>query len=201
MTTSTLPPTRRETSPYDVGPRRPSTSGYWFGGVLLAIGVIGAATWLGLGWLALMHHVDGFPRTDVPGRTMVHVSADSTRVVYAEHPRGATGVTATDIRVTSSTGQAVSVRKFGYDLRYDVPGDAGRVGRAVATFRSTVAGDYTVVVPAGAPRSTIAIGDDVVWDAVPHVIGAGVLFFACVGGGIALVAVTAVRRERRPVRS
>lgn len=193
MTSSAVLAATRGSPPQSAGP---SVAGFWFGGSLAGIGVVGAIVWVALGWLGLMHHVDTFPRMSVPGATTVHLNADTEQVLYTEHRRGAADITATDIRVTGPSGQSIPVRSYTHDLRYDVPGDAGRVGRAVATFRSTAAGGYTVSVSVSAPAGTVAIGDDIVWDAVPHVIGAGALFLVGVGAGTALIGVTAVRRGR-----
>lgn len=195
MTTSTMP--TRPAPPVGRAPAaRPGTARYWIGAALMTVGVIGAALWVALGWLALMHHVDGFTRMAVPGTATVHVNADTKSVFYTEHFRGVADVTAADITVTSPSGQLVLVSPYAYDLRYDVPGDNNRVGRAVASFRSTAAGNYTVSVSGVPAGSTVAIGDDVVWDALPHVIGAVALLVVAGGAGLALVVVTIVQRNR-----
>jgi hypothetical protein len=191
MTLTTPPPStyRKRTAV------RASTTGYWGGGILITAATVGAIVWVALGWLGLMHHVDGFQRTAVPGSATVHVDAPSTRVLYFEATRGTPAFAAGAVTVVGPGMTSVPVTGYFRDLRYDVPGDFSHVGRAVASFRATAAGDYAVTVK-GPFAGTLAIGDDVVWDAVPHVVGAAALFLAGVGIGVTLIITTAIRRSR-----
>jgi len=191
MITATASP--RSTQPQEG--RTPSAAGYWTGCVFIAAGLIGAIVWAALGWLGLMHHVDGFQRTAVPGTATVRVNTTATRVLYFEAARHIPAFSASDVIVTGPDDSNVPVVSYPRDLRYDVPGDSGRVGSAVASFRPTVPGSYHITVSGGSV-GTLALGDDVVWNAVPHVIGAGAVFLIGVGLGVTLIVTTAIRRSR-----
>ena len=180
-------------------PHRPTTTRYWIGGALIAVGVFGAILWVALGWSAVQHRIAGFSRMDTPGSTAIHLRANTKQVLYDEHIRGIADLTATDFQVTAPSGESVPVGAYPYDFRYDVPDNSSHVGRAVASFRSTVAGDYTVSVSGTSVARTVAIGDDLVRAAVPHVIGAGVLFVVGAGSGGTLIWIAARRRRKSPV--
>ena len=179
---------------------RPPTRGYWAGGALIAVAVIGTIVWAVLAWIGLNHRIDGFPRITVPGTAAVHVSDTSTRVLYYETSRGITPIPATAIRVTDAAGHAVPVSAYSLDVRYDVPGNLGRVGNAVASFHAT-GGKYTITTVVTANPGTLTIGDDIVQGAIPHVIAAGLLLIVGAGGGLTLIVVTAARRSSHPARA
>ena len=83
------------------------------------------------------------------------------------------------------------------DLRYDMPGESGRVGKAIASFRAAAAGDYQIsAAPDIGAGGTVAVGGDVLWDVVPHIAGAAAVFLAGVAAGGTLIIVSAVRREQ-----
>ncbi len=67
-------------------------------------------------------------------------------------------------------------------------------GRAVATFRPSQVGAYQIgSAPTTGVAGTLAVGGDIVRDAVPYAVGGGALFRLGGGPGIAVLAVTAVR--------
>jgi hypothetical protein len=69
-------------------------------------------------------------------------------------------------------------------------------GRAVATFRPSQVGTYQIgSAPTTGVAGTLAVGGDIVRDAVPHALGAGALFLLGGGAGVAVLIVTAVRRD------
>jgi hypothetical protein len=177
---------------------RPSARGYWVGGTLIALAVIGSILWTALAWIGLNHRIDGFPRSTVPGTAAVHVTDTSTQVLYYESARGITPIPATAIRVTDAAGHAVPVSGYSLDVRYDVPGNLDRVGSAVASFHATE-GNYTITTVATANPGTLTIGGDIVQYAIPHLVGAGLVLILGTAGGLTLLVVTAARRaSHRP---
>ena len=83
-----------------------------------------------------------------------------------------------------------------------VPGESGRVGKAIASFQAAAAGDYHISAgPGTGAGGTVAIGGDVLWDVVPHIAGAAAVFLTGVAAGGALIIVTAVRRSGRRAAS
>ncbi len=177
---------------------RPSARGYWLGGLLTAAAVIGAVIWVVVAFFGYQQQIDRYPRTTVPGAATVQVADTSTRVLYYENSRGTTtpSLSQLGLSVTGPAGTIVAVTPYTGDLRYDVPGDASRVGRAVAEFHPSQAGVYQVKsTPATGTTGTLAVGGDIVWDIVPHAIGAGMLFLLGGSAGVTILIVTAVRRS------
>lgn len=176
---------------------RPSTRGYWIGAALFVLTVAAAVAWLVTVWFDNVDRIDGFPRGPAPGSVAVSVAEGSTQVVYFEAPRGTAQLPLSELMVTGPDGAVLPVGAAAHDVRYDVPDRDGIVGRAVATFPADTAGTYRITVARGAPAGTVAVGEDITWKVVPHVIGAGA--FALVGVSVALVLVvtTAMRRSRR----
>ena len=71
-----------------------------------------------------------------------------------------------------------------------------RTGTAIASFDATTSGDYRISADSTTgTRGTIAIGDDILWDAAPHVAGTIAVFLVGVGAGLTLIVVTALRRS------
>ena len=133
----------------------------------------------------------------VPGTATVHVAQAAARVLYFEGPRTAPSGQL-GIQVTGPAGNPMMVSAYHGDLRYDVPGESGRVGTAIASFQVAAAGDYQISAgPGTGAAGTIAIGGDVLWDAVPHIAGAAAVFLAGVAAGGTLIIVTAVRQSGR----
>jgi len=191
--TSPVPPAVR---PAGTSPG-PSRLGYWIGGGLVAAAFLGAAVWVVLAFFGLMSQVNGFQRMTVPGTATVQVTQAATRVLYFEGPRTAAPVGQLGIRVTGPGGNAVAVAAYHGDLRYDVPGESGRVGKAIASFHAAAAGDYRISAgPATTGTGgTLAVGDDVMWNVAPHIAGAGAVFLAGAGAGLTLIIITGVRRS------
>jgi hypothetical protein len=187
---------------HPAGPRRgASRLGYWVGGGLAAAACIGAVAWVVLAFFGLTNQVNGFQRMTVPGTATVHVAQAAARVLYFEGPRTAPSGQL-GIQVTGPAGNPVAVSSYHGDLRYDVPGESGRVGKAIASFRAAATGDYQISAdPGTGAAGTIAIGGDVLWDVVPHIAGAAAVFLAGVAAGGTLIIVTAVRRSGRRAAS
>ena len=167
--TSPVPSPVRPASPR----RGVSRLGYWVGGGLVAAACIGVVAWVVFAFFGLTNQVNGFQRMTVPGTATVHVAQAATRVLYFEGPRTAPPSGQLSIQVTGPAGHPVAVSPYHGDLRYDVPGESGRVGKAVVSFQAAAAGDYQISAGLGTGAGgTIAIGGDVLWDVVPHIAGA-----------------------------
>lgn len=180
--------------------RKASRLGYWIGSGLVAAACIGAAAWVVVAFLGFMSQVNGFQRMTVPGTAAVQVAHAGTRIVYYESPRTVSPPGQLLIRVTGPAGKPVAVSTYHGDLRYDVPGVAGRAGKAIASFQAAAAGDYRISAGRGAGAGgTLAIGGDVLWDAVPHIAGATAVLLLGGGAGLTLIIITAVRRSARTV--
>lgn len=194
--TVTAPPGAVLTPPAETIRPRPSTRGYWIGGLLTAAAVIGAVIWVVVAFFEYQQQVDRFPRMTVPGVATVQVTDTSTRVLYYENTRGTTTPSFSQlaVTVTDSSGAPVTVGGYSGDLRYDVPGENGRVGRAVAEFHPNQPGIYQVRSTATDVTGTLAVGSDILWDIAPHAIGAAALFLLGGATGVTVLIVTGVRR-------
>jgi hypothetical protein len=176
----------------------PSTRGYWIGGLLTAAAVISAISWVVVAFFAYQQQIDGYLRMTVPGVAAVQVTDASTRVLYFEDVRGAITPTTSELglTVTDPAGAPVAVSPYGGDLRYDLPGDSSRVGRAVAQFHPDQVETYQVgSTPPARVVGTLAVGADAVRDIGLHLLGAGALLLLVGGAGVAVLIVTAVRRS------
>jgi hypothetical protein len=175
-------------------PHKPSSLGYWIGGALIAAACLAAVIWAVLAFVGYTNQVNSFQRMTVPGTATIHVTQATTRVLYYESRGPAPSLGQLGIHVTGPAGGAVTVTPYSGDLRYDVPPlNPTRVGKAVASFDATTAGDYTI--NATGIGGTIAIGSDLLWDAAPHIIGIIAVFLIGTGAGLTLIVVTAVRRS------
>ena len=181
---------------------KPGVAGYWIGGALVLVGIVGAIVWFVIGLIGISNAVDDFERVPADGGGTVALDDDTAYVIYLED-RSASRF-ASNVRVTliDPSGDTVDVRTYGSDFNYDF---GGRSGTALFTFRSDEAGEYTLASASNSVRSNLAVGrslaGNLVWTiAMPFVIG-GIGFLA----GIILVIVTLVRRsgdkKRRDVSS
>ena len=194
ITSPARPPVRPAGTPH-----RPSSLGYWIGGVLIAGACIGAALWAVLAFFGYIDQVNSFQRMTVPGTAIVHVTQPATRVLYYESTGPAPSLAQLGLHVTGPAGNAVTVTPYSGDLRYDVPPvNPTRTGKAIASFEATVLGNYTISASTATgtgTSGTIAIGSDLLWDAAPHIIGIIAVFLAGTGAGLTLIIITAVRRS------
>ena len=130
------------------------------------------------------------------GPATVPMALAAARVLYFEVPRAAAPPGWPGAGVTGPAGNPVVSACHG-DLRYDVPGECGRAGTAIASFQASVAGDFHIsATPGAGAGGTAAAGGDVLWYAVAHIAGAGVVFLVRAGTGTALIIITAVRCEQ-----
>ena len=83
-------PTLERPPRYDVGSAaaRPTTRGYWIGGVIALVGFLVAVIWGAFSVVNLYDRVDAFPRTAVTGSVDVRLDAGEDRVIFYEQPVG-----------------------------------------------------------------------------------------------------------------
>jgi len=189
----TLAPPRRP----DVRRREtmPSTLGYWIGTLVgvLGLALVGALVVMTVG--RMNDHIDAFARTEIPGTVTVSLEASEGRTIYVEG-LAPLPLAALDLRITDPNGKDLVVRPYGLELRYDVPGFPGAVGYAIGTFRTTIGGSYRLQAEGTAPPgTTLAVGDSFATSIVGYALGAFVVLLLTIGGALALVIATAVRRS------
>ena len=159
----------------------------WMGGLVVLLG-FGLATWWGAAtYLGMVDDLAGLRRVQIPSARVVVLDA-GTQILSVESGRLATF---SDLRfaVVGPDGADVPVDPYEGDLRYDVPDQPGRVGRAVAMFETGTPGRYTVRVDGRAATGAIlAIGEDASRAALPQILGAMALMAASLIGGAILLA-------------
>ena len=101
-------------SPFDpppVRPLKPGVAGYWIGGGLILIGIVGAIVWLVFGLMRITSAIDEFERVPADGGGTITLDDDRPYVVYIED--GSTSRFATDVRlaVVDPSGDEVDLRR------------------------------------------------------------------------------------------
>jgi hypothetical protein len=224
--TELRPPPTYPSAPPTPTRKQPPSGWYWVAGILAVLGLTAALVWGAVGTISALDEVDGFERTTVPGAVTVPVTNPGTMVVYYENPAelaryadpSTTGRPAipynpaTDattegryatttptwqqlrLTVTGPDG-AVPVSTYRSTARYDV--DPGRLGRAVARFEATTAGQYRVsAARAVEPGATLAVGDNFAKDIALTALGAASLALVTVAGALTIAVVTYRARSR-----
>src|ERR1700693_4456979 len=149
-----------------------------------------------MNYVRMNDHINACPRPSIPGVLSVDLEASTSRTIYVEGI-APLPLAALDVRVTDPNGNAIVVRQYGLDFRYDVPGFTGNVGHAVGPFNTTVAGPYRIEAAGTAPPgTTLAVGDTFFTSVLGYGLGALATLLLGVGGGLTLVIVTAARRSR-----
>lgn len=172
-----------------------SRAGYWIGGGLVALGIVGAIAWSLVTYWHGTSVVNGFPRVAIPGEGIVRLEAREY-VVYVEGPGVDRHSPRVRIRMADPrTGKALRLSNY--------PGvtmdSFGRTGLARKIVSPPRAGAY-VVLTSGTARArgyAVAFGDNVQHMTDTTVGGAfaiGALFGL---SGITLLMVTRIRRWRR----
>ncbi|MGA8046680.1 MAG: hypothetical protein WCA30_10510 [Dermatophilaceae bacterium] len=187
------PPTTAPTPPASPA-ARPGTWGYWLGALVAILATAGAIAWGTMTFLDWRSHVQDFSRLTAEGTTSVSVTDPGRLFIYVEHDRSATRPAAPSVTVAGPTGDAVALRAYGAQLRYDVPGEPGRVGDAVLSFQADEPGSYQVTVADLEPGTAVAVGDHLARGWIPPVVGSIALLLGGILAGVVLVIVTAARR-------
>lgn len=176
--------------------RGPSTAGYWVGALVAILATAGAIVWGVVTFVGWRAHVEDFPRLTPPGTVAISVVDPGTRFIYLEHDRSTPVPAAPTVRVTDPSGAQVPLAPYALEMRYDVPGVGDRIGDGVLTFQATEPGVHDVTVEAAEPGTTVAVGDDLLWEWGPKVAGIVALLLGGLLVGLATIVVTAVRRSR-----
>ena len=115
------------------------------------------------------------------------ISEPGTRVLYVEEARR-TPVPFLRFAVVNPGGRAVTVQTYAGQLRYDVPGEPGRIGTAVAAFEADAEGAYSIdVIASTTAGAIVAIGDDAARSSIPAILGSiALLSISAVGGAVLL---------------
>jgi hypothetical protein len=191
------------------------------------LGLTAAFLWGAVGISTTQDRVDGFDRLAVPGATTVSVTKPGIMVAYHEsaaevgryveptangrmatrwdpgtrtivtvrYPSDAPTFQQLGLSVTGPGGVAVPVATYRSSARYDV--EAGRAGRAVATFQATTAGPYRVsAARATEAGATLAVGQDITRSLVLTTLGAVILGLVTVLTAVPLAVVTYQARSR-----
>ena len=172
-----------------------SRAGYWIGGGLIAVGVLGAVLWFVGSLLRMSDEVDDFPRAPVPGEATVELEARKY-VVYYESSTAEESVPAVELAITDArTGAPVAISPYSGSLTYSF---SDHEGAALATVTPGQAGAFAVRTDTAVPTSgaSVALGRSLAWPILLGILGAFAIGGVLVGAGGTLVAVTAVRRSR-----
>lgn len=177
-----------QNSPYPPAPQRITPSGWWFafGGLLIAIGVLGG---LGLGIFGITQasgKIDDFQRIPVPGSGDVQLTETGGYTVYFEGLAGRVNVVITD-----PAGSAVPLNKYDATVTYSF---GKHSGEAAFSFEVKQPGTYHVTTK-GDSGGTAAVGRGLGDSFVFQLFAA----FGIGGGGLILglvvIIVVAVKRS------
>jgi hypothetical protein len=164
---------------------------------LIAAGVVGGVMWFVGSLLALRNEVDDFQRVGLPGQASMELEARKY-VVYSESTTGDDSVPEFRIAVSDAqTGAPVRIAPYEASLTYSF---FGRDGTARATVTPPHSGRYRVRTDAGTPASgsTVALGRSLAWPILRSILVTFAIGGVLVISGGTLLAITAIRRSRRP---
>jgi len=162
----------------------------WIAGSLAVLG-LGVGIWWGVAtYVGILDRISAFERIPIPSSKVTMISGAGTRVLYVEHARRTPFPVLRFLRfaVVDPSGRAVAVQTYEGDLRYDVPGEPGRIGTAVATFEADADGAYSIdVIGPNTAGAIVAIGDDAARSSIPAIFGSiALLSISAVGGAVLL---------------
>ena len=148
-----------------------SRAGYWIGGGLIVLGVVGAILWFVTSAASISDDVNGFQRGPLTGETTMQLEAHKY-VVYYEGPSADVSVPPFEMEIAEvRTGEPLALEPYGGSLTYAV---AGHEGSAQATVTPARSGVYVVranseVRPIGA---NVALGRSIAGPLVRVLLGA-----------------------------
>jgi hypothetical protein len=190
---SAIATVEKNTGRSSTSPRMPFTGWIWLGSVIGVLGLAAVILWGVIGVTGYLNRVNDLSRMPVPGQMTVQIPGAGEQFVYYEG-QGSASMGELGMRVADPHGQTVALEPYRLDLRYD---HSGQVGRALATFWANESGPYRVNATGTAPTgSRIAVGESVAKSVIITLLGIIALLLVSLGGGLALVIVTLVRRSR-----
>ena len=172
-----------------------SRAGYWLGGCLITLGVVGAIFWLVTSLTSLSKEVDDFQRAPLTGVTTMQFEARKY-VVYYEGPSANEFVPPFDLEIVEAqTGKPLALAAYGGSLTYSIN---DHEGSAQATVTPAHAGAYVVRTNSDLPRvgSNVALGPSIAGQLLRGILGTFAIGGLLVASGGILIAITAVRRSR-----
>jgi hypothetical protein len=168
-----------------------SRAGYWIGGGLIVVGVVGAIAWAVLTGAHLVDTIDDFQHVAIPGREQVLLE-QRKYVLYVEGPGADENVPAIEVAVSDARRETpVAVRRYSGSLSYSFD----TAGAAVATVTAPRAGRYSVRT-GGPDGYRLAIGESIASNLVRTIVGALAIGAVLGIAGVMLLIVTGVRRSR-----
>lgn len=177
---------------------RPSSLGFWLGGLLIAGGIIGGIVWIVTGLSGFSDAIDDFERVPVGQIGTVELE-EGDYIVYAERGGGLPQSNFIDgIRMRPAgegEGDEIEFEDYESEFTYDF---GGRAGRAQLTFAIDEGGEYQVRVDdgPGTTATTAAFGPSVAGELVSAIVGLFVIAGIGILLGIVLIVVTAIRRRK-----
>ena len=177
--------------------RAPSKRWYWAGGAMALASVLVAVAIVAVGFVRMSEQVDDLQRVAVPGERQVTFPEPGGYTVYYEAAAVSDGAEIPSLTVAltpSSGGEAVPFADYGGSFTYSMP---GHEGVALWTFRIDEPGTYRLNAhDEGAARGEVAVGRSVAGSLPLSLLAAGAVGTIGVGGGVAVIVATAVRRGR-----
>ncbi|MBW3638625.1 MAG: hypothetical protein KY451_02030 [Actinobacteria bacterium] len=117
-----------------------SKAGYWIGGGLMVLALLGSILYGFLSLKQTARTVEAFQRVDLPGTATVELEARKY-IIYAEGPGAAQSTPEVEVAVTDLRSQSpVSIRPHLTSLTYSF----GTAGSAVVTVTPPQAGSYEI---------------------------------------------------------
>jgi hypothetical protein len=168
-------------------------AGWWIGGILMALGIVGSIVWVVFATLHISDKVEHFQRVSLDSEGIVTLAARK-HVIYFEGAGAESDAMYADVTV-SRRGQPLTVSSYEDSLTYDYAGYEGRAGITVtppraARYRIRVAEPYVGDV------ENIAVGGSLagplLWSTVGYY-GIGALFGIA---GTIFLAIASVRQYR-----
>lgn len=172
-----------------------SRAGYWIGGGLIVVGVLGAVAFFVSSFARLNDQVDDFQRVPLPGKATVELEARKY-VIYSESATSGDAGLPFEVEIIEGrTGTSLDIADYGAELTYSL---SGREGIARATVTPARPGAYVVRADSRVRTSgaRLALGGSLAWPLLRGILGSFVIGGLGVGSGAALLIVTAVRRSR-----
>ena len=197
--------------PPEPEPIRPPKGWYWFGSLIIAVGLIIGGAWVINGFVVAVRQVDHFARVVMPGKAELSFARPGSYTIYYEYKSTVGGVRY-DTGSTEPAGLNIVISDVGTNTAIttvagysgDVTIDrSGRRGKAVFTFSLDHAGNYyleaTTTNPSQ-PKFVLSVGRGFVRK-VLVALGVGAVFaFGGLAIGLPMIIVTGVRRGREKRR-
>jgi len=171
---------------------------YGVAALVAVVGVTTAAVWGATGVLDQVQQPEGFVRANISTGVSLTLTHVGPHVIYYEG-HDPTAVSADQLTVVDAAQRAVPVRPYRLDLRYDVPGQPGALGTAIAVFDANRTGPFVIRTDATVQdaQAQLAVGDDLAPGLVRAVAIPGLAALISLTAAITLAARTWSRRERR----